>query len=806
MKKFLYIGLFTSLLTPCLAIGPSLSLAAPLKKILAPNGACRAFLASPVASPEITSFHDLVTAFTGGLEPDLSRKDHRAAFHLYRVLRFGNPNTVLHDISTQSILTALQRYPRLRERTHFSSYHVRPQGLRYPVSSELSQFINSQLKSVGQVKNNLFQIEANIGYWRKMLGHQEIPSMLRLRVVKKKLPTKKRATRIYEFMSEQRARMLKEGHNVENISQSMVDLIHSIGHLDNVLKKELKSNDSVEVLRAFKETLKARDDFAVELGFEGQFAQVLTDLGVAHPTGLTEQGGKLASLLKSFEGKAVEIDPALKSDQERTIRHLSLVESPFRSCLGNDCSSRSYFSKALDPNYHYFTLTNGEGYSSGHVTIVLGEAQKNDQTTKVAFVDKVQNVDNVDIPIMLEGIRMSVKEEGYLLALPKYMGNHNGISNKKITREFIAKRIPTGKKVFRNFAPHPHSFDIRAGFSRATENLGLYEVLPFKSDRASITRSGIAPPPENLKINMKKIVGNYIDLKRGSTEDRIRYIESMKTLEKVKVKTDPQFNRTLSRWLKDSKSDFRLRKYIFIHKLNETKSYEKRRTHEMFSNIHLYFSKEESISLIQNLWSTPKYKHWILTNKGGATDLIFFLRHSSPKLARLILAGSMPHFSYKDKVLHAFENYLSGQEAIDDSVMGMLVHLGLSAADYPKERSLIEMLFSTFDNSLQDKVSQVIQFAQERQNPFFLNVLARWTFKRYGPQLKEEISQAIEVAFKMNTPSFVDSLARYTFPLHKVALKEQIFHAGQVALKMKIKNIARKSPRLRKLFPDQLSH
>jgi hypothetical protein len=90
-----------------------------------------------------------------------------------------------------------------------------------------------------------------------------------------------------------------------------------------------------------------------------------------------------------------------------------LAEAPFRSCIGgSDCSSRTYLTKALDPNYQYFTLTDAEGYSSGHITVVLGSApgkaksripslEHGSDERKLAFIDKIQNVPHEDLPIMI---------------------------------------------------------------------------------------------------------------------------------------------------------------------------------------------------------------------------------------------------------------------------------------------------------------------------------------------------------------------------------------------------------------------
>ena len=132
-------------------------------------------------------------------------------------------------------------------------------------------------------------------------------------------------------------------------------------------------------------------------------------------------------------------------------------------------------------------MTDSQGFSSGHMTIVLGEAKAESKKIKVAFVDKVQNVDNTDIAPMLEGIRGSMEEQGYSLALPKDLGSHNGISNEQITTDFIAKSIAMDKEKLTDFTPHPHSFKLDSQYSRAQSKLTLHKIIPLESQEIAIT-------------------------------------------------------------------------------------------------------------------------------------------------------------------------------------------------------------------------------------------------------------------------------------------------------------------------------
>ena len=608
----------------------------------------------------ITSLDELLTAFTKGLEPDLEDRDQRTAFRIYRKMRFGNPNTSLSSGSSQKIAQTLKKYPQLKNRIRFRNYVLEKEHKSYPVTPELSRFLDPQFKSVGRVKANLFQVNANQGYWKKVLGYQA-PEELRVKPRDKaerklwqqknrehlraflderflkelrdfledqNLPVKKRASRLYEYMLEQREKMLSRGEDVRALSQALVNLVHSIGFFDKGLQRELKSKDGKERLLAFRKILNERDSFAMELGFEGHFEEVLETFSVPFPTGLIEQT-RLSQVLQSLEeGLEKSVRRETSSGSRQTIRHLSLIESPFRSCVGgSDCASRTYLTKALDPNYHYFTLTDEEGFSSGHITVVLGTVKNGDEKVKVAFVDKVQNVDNGDLPLMIEGVRRTVEEKGYTLALPENMGDHNGISNEQVTRNFIQNNIAMNpKKRLRSFSPHPHSYGFSSGYSRAEEKLPLRRVLPLEGE-APLQPGELLQPWKSADFSLNTLAKESVRLKKGSVEDRIRYIESMKLLNKVEgFQGDPHFEKTLTRWLEDPSTEGSLRKQVAIFYWREKKR-------PLFLLLK-HFKKQERINMVQNLWDTPRYKKLII-KEDKLLALAFSIRGSQPGRALL---------------------------------------------------------------------------------------------------------------------------------------------------------------------------
>ena len=59
---------------------------------------------------------------------------------------------------------------------------------------------------------------------------------------------------------------------------------------------------------------------------------------------------QLTEALKRHPHLGKEAFPVVQLDKNRTVRNLSFTEAPFRSCLGRDCSSRTYLTKAFQEN------------------------------------------------------------------------------------------------------------------------------------------------------------------------------------------------------------------------------------------------------------------------------------------------------------------------------------------------------------------------------------------------------------------------------------------------------------------------
>lgn len=653
---------------------------------------------------QVNDFNDLLTGFSQGLELNPSDPSQWAAFEIYRGMKLGDPLTELSPTYKEQVLDILKKYPSLKKEP-FRNYLLQTQAKLYPITPESKKFLSSQLKTLGQVKSNLTQIDANLGYWKTILQYegsnseflhfldQQIPRGFREKLAKKQISVMDGSTLLFSYLKKEHERLKNEGKDVRPISQAIVDLIHGIGFQQPDILNDLKSSDGMISLQAFRRAMDKRDQFAISLGFEDHFNQVLRDYQIAMPTGSESKNG-FDQKLSSIEDELFQNSQSDSKKTTKTIRHLSLLESPFRSCLGgSDCSSRTYFSRALDPNYHYFTLTDDDGLSSGQITIVLGQAvSRNKKMVKVAFVDKIQNISNHDLPAMLEGVRQSVAEKGYILSLPEDLGNHNGISNITETREFIKNAIKTdAKQEFQKFRPHSSRYSFPVGFSRATEGLPSQAILPLSysgiHQGTLLTPANIDQPWKVRKININELISAAYELKNGNEQNHLQYLSTMKSLEKSQIKKDPEFESTIQRWLSDPLEPFQVRKQALIYHWTE----DGKPLHELL----LFFNSTEQIQILQSLLENRRYKDSILKNKEELNKLMLIARKNSGILEKLINNYTLNKRSFIQPII---KNVLDASDIPNNKASDIieLVKLSLNFMD-PKKLLKVQRLLEEVD-------------------------------------------------------------------------------------------------------------
>ena len=477
-------------------------------------------------------------------------------FEIYMNNSFGGSSKSGIKDPLKSVTYIMQKYP-----NELYKPLVREQEITFFVKNrekpvQLEQFIKSFRGSAARIRNNLFQISANWGYWSKLLLFESgsvsdkkekkalffeylnagpLDKKTREFIENSSGDYRKKTLVLYTALNKYREILAKKG-DVRVISKAMVELVHVSGFGRREWVEMLKSPIPEENLKAVQNILLERDITAVELGFEGHFQELEKSL-LGEKSDLIRTN-LLIKELKEIREK-IETQPFKRVNVEvLRLRPLSLQESPFRGCLGADCSTWSYFDKAFEPHFLYFTLTDSQYKSQGQMTVVLGKASNSKgETLKTAFVDKVQNVPNERIIPMLEGIRRSLKEQGYVLGLAEDVGGEKGLSNDIMTRSFFETEIlPNLKNKLKDFKPMESKHQFKNSFSRENESLLLREFEEAAASDSFEIRPGKIHGPKRLKekLTAKKLYEDILALKESKNEeDRLKYLSHLPVLMQI---------------------------------------------------------------------------------------------------------------------------------------------------------------------------------------------------------------------------------------------------------------------------------
>jgi formylglycine-generating enzyme required for sulfatase activity len=566
------------------------------------------FLKGPVNSnSKLRDIYNLETFGLAMTEGMLLHPEQSDLFEIYRKVYFGDPNVKINN-DLKSVTSELEKHPEL-EKPHFREYEIASMTKIYEVPAALAKFVQSQIQTAGQIRSNLFQIEANLGYWKKLLDYKESSnkdsvvkdsenSILDFKLYLNQLISESNQTLLADLQNESQdykkktlalfktlqaieASMEQKDQNTLPVRKAMVDLVHNVGFGNPSTLALLKSKNGLEKIEGLTKILDERDAVAMELGFAGHFEELQKNLGVEFPTGFTKND-HLLQRIHSLEQEVLHSPSRTESSDMLRVRSLSIQEAPFRSCIGgSDCSSRTYFHKALDPNFNYFTMTDPKNHSSGHVTVVLGQAtdRDNGHVKKVAFIDKIQNVPNRQLPLFLKAVALTLQEKGFLLGLPIELGNHNGITNLAITHRYLEDDVlPKLNKVFEKFKPIPNKYEFKNTYSRAYDFLSLKIVdinlndFDYKAGDFSITPGQEYQKfmaPQNL--NKEKFVEEFLNLKNShDPKDLLKFITSssfVTQLEEYGIYSSASFNNELLTIIKKSELPFNIRKTAFFEKL-----------------------------------------------------------------------------------------------------------------------------------------------------------------------------------------------------------------------------------------------
>ncbi len=633
------------------------------------------------SAPPLDTVDDMLWAFSNGLVPDPHSQEQLRAFEVYLNLRFGEAKNASDTGSRglgsviAKVAEKLKAHPELTK-VPLRNFIMATQERSYPVTQELAQVSRALSDAAGEARGKLFQIEANLGYWKKVLGWQDaaVPAHLQIKrewsteekervrkerrdweaaekakfieeldrivppahreelsIAKTPESVQAAAGALFNSLKTNRELRVRSQVDVSSISRAMADLVHTIGFHDPETQLGLKSEDGMKRIAAIRKALDEREQFAMRLGYAEHFDGLLAELKLSGPSGVESDKALIADLTKTEQDVSSKASVKTTKGTVREIRQLSVMEAPFRSCVGgSDCSSRTYLTRALDPNYQYFTMTDEDGHSSGHITIVLGSAKtgqkkgfsrwgKGGEEEKLAFVDKIMNVPNEDLPILIEAVRRSVLEKGYTLVMPEDLGdNQSGLSNYQSTIDFVTRWITRKGDLIPSFKPHSHDYKLDSRYSRAERGLAVRKVAELKlPESAQLFSTQQAHSWKTPKLDLNALVLGSRKLKDGDVDSKIRYVEAQEMLEAARLEVDPEYRSALESWMQDSSQPFRLRKRILLS-LWPGK--------EHLEALLAPFTPPERADLVWSLLDTPRLRPLVLASRDTVLELMVAVR------------------------------------------------------------------------------------------------------------------------------------------------------------------------------------
>ena len=230
-------------------------------------------------------------------------------FDVYRKIYFGDPNTSVNNETLKSVTDIQKKHPEL-QKPHFREYEISQVEKVYETPESLAKYLKSQIQTAGEVRNNLLQIEANLGFWKKVLDYQdaEIPDSIKQMqsklgkdsqvadkeayrtakstfesAVKKRFETylnrliskanrdllsdlkndkedyQKKAKALFTTLKYIESWMDKKGRNTQVIRQAMVDLVHTVGFGNQATQVLLKSKNALDRIEGLKKVLDEQD-------------------------------------------------------------------------------------------------------------------------------------------------------------------------------------------------------------------------------------------------------------------------------------------------------------------------------------------------------------------------------------------------------------------------------------------------------------------------------------------------------------------------------------------------------------------
>lgn len=290
-----------------------------------------------------------------------------------------------------------------------------------------------------------------------------------------------------------------------------------------------------------------------------------------------------------------------------------------------------------------------------------------------------------------------IMEKGYILALPRGIGDHNRISNDEIKTQSTQQLT--------QFRPHPHAYQFQDRYSRANENLPVYPIRPLTQEgihsTTQILPDTIDKPWQVKTIRLDELVKKTYQLKNGNPDDHLKYISSMSIIESARFKVDPEYQTTLTQWIQDQNEPFQIRKQALLQLWIQRSV--------PFDQLLTLLSPNEKIQMIQNVLDNPKYRDQLLKDKSTSLRLIIALRNLNPLREQLKKGFSTPQV---EDILQ-LESQAQGTEIEAQLKKTLPLSYALALNNETRLGSKLSQLLGSSNPAFQDFGQRILNEAKE---------------------------------------------------------------------------------------------
>ena len=144
---------------------------------------CSQVLSSTHKQVEVKDLKSFGQAMTEGM---ILHPEQVELFEVYRKIFFGDPKTFVGNANLKYVTDIQTKHPEL-QKPHFREYEIYRVEKVYDTPETLAKYLKSQIQTAGEIRNNLLQIEANLGFWKKVLDYKDPETPLAILEMQRKL-------------------------------------------------------------------------------------------------------------------------------------------------------------------------------------------------------------------------------------------------------------------------------------------------------------------------------------------------------------------------------------------------------------------------------------------------------------------------------------------------------------------------------------------------------------------------------------------------------------------------------------------